>query len=242
MKNSFIIVIIAFILLTFSAGAAEKIIFVTTEYPPLEFMKDGQPAGLQVDIIKQVCKRLGIVPEIQLVPWKRALMYVKEGKADAIFAARHTEERTEFLHYPSEPMGVEKAVIIARKGSGISINTLDDLKGKTVYVVRSYKYEPKFDNHPDIKKEICDDDTDLVNRLAKGHFSLAAGADEIAMKYFCRQAGFRAETVYILKESPVYVAFSKKTATGKSLAEKFGEALRAVKKEGFTRKIEKQYQ
>ncbi|MDM8552407.1 transporter substrate-binding domain-containing protein [Desulfobacterales bacterium HSG2] len=239
-----VVTLVTIILLLFSANAmAEKLVFVTCEFPPLGFMKDGQPAGSQVEIVHEICNRLGLAAEIQVLPWKRAMMYAETGRAHAIFAAIRTKERNVFLYYPSEPLCFERAVILARKGSGIKVNSLDDLKGKGVYVVGGYAYTPEFDNHQGIKRVVCYDDKEVVKRLAKGHFHLAAGADEVTIKYFCKQVGFEAETVYVLNENPCYLAFSKK-GTGpkaKSLAEKFSRTLRQLREEGVIRKIESKY-
>jgi polar amino acid transport system substrate-binding protein len=137
---------------------------------------------------------------------------------------------------------IEKTVILAPKGSGMKINSLDDLKGKVVGAVRGYAYDPKFDNEKGIEKAECNDDAELVKIFAKGRVSLAAGADEGSMKYLCKKAGFEAEVVYVLNEMPSYIAFSKaKGERGKALNEKFSQALRQLKDEGFIKKIESKY-
>ncbi|MDM8552406.1 transporter substrate-binding domain-containing protein [Desulfobacterales bacterium HSG2] len=239
-----VVTLVTIILLLFSANAlAEKLVFVTCEFPPLGFMKEGQPAGSQVEIVHEICNRLGLTAEIQVLPWKRAMMYVEKGQAHAIFAARQNKERSAFLYYPSEPIGFERSVILARKGSGIKVHSLDDLKGKTVGVVRGYAYTPEFDSYQGIKRKDCNDDKQMVMMLAKGRFPLAIGADEVTVKYFCKQIGFEAETVYVLTEAPGYLAFSKKAAgpKGKSLAEKFSRTLRQLREEGVIQKIESKY-
>ncbi len=242
MKKS-VAVLLTFIFLSLSGSASgEKIVFVTSDQPPYVMSEKGQPSGLDIDIVQELCSRLGVEAEIRVLPWKRALKNAEKGEADAIFAPRNTEERAAFLYYPSEPLIIERTVILAPKGSGIKINSLDDLKGKVVGVVRGYAHDPKFDNEKGIEKAECNDDTELVKIFSNGRVSLIAGSDEGSLRYVCKQSGFEAETVYVLNEAPTYIAFSKaKGEKGKALTEKFSQALRQLKEEGFIKKIESKY-
>lgn len=242
MKNPAAALLIVIVLSLPVIASADKLVFVTSAQPPYVMSENGQPAGLDIDIIRELCRRLGVEAEIQVLPWKRALYHTEKGEADAIFAPRHTEERAKFLYYPSEPFILERTVILAPKGSGIKINSIDDLKGKVVGVVRGYSYDPKFDTEKGIEKVECNDDEELVKIFAKGRISLAAGSDEGTMKYLCKKAGFEAETVYVLNDAPTYIAFSKaKGEKGKALTEKFSQALGQLKNDGFFKKIESKY-
>lgn len=242
MKKVFFTVISAALILLPGIALAEKVVFISSEWPPYIMSENGKPAGIDAEIALELCKRLGVESEIQILPWKRVLKTVEKGEADAIFAVRHNEERTAFLYYPSEPLNIEKTVILAPKGSGIKVTGLDDLKGKSVGTVRGYVYDPKFDTHKEIEKIDCNDDAELVKVFTKGRVPLAASCDEITLKYLCKKANFDAETVYVLNETPSYIGFSKaKGENGKSLCDKFSEALRQLKQEGFIEKIQSKY-
>ena len=221
---------------------AENVVFATSEWEPYVISENGKPSGLDVEIVQELCKRLGLEPDIRILPWKRALVYMETGRADAIFAARHTEERARFLYYPSEPLNIERTVILALKGSGIRITKPDDLKGKAVGVVLGYVYGPEFDNCQGIKKDAARDDKQLILKLIKKRHPLAASSDEVTAKYLCKQAGAEAEVVYVLNETPSYIAFSKKRGEkGRAMAEKFSQMLRKLKEEGVIQKIESKY-
>jgi len=238
-----LIVTLAFFALIFlpTMVQAEKIVFATATQSPYVMSENGQLTGMDIDIIREVCKRLGFEPEIQLLPWTRALDYVEKGKVGAIFTPRRTEEREKFMYYSSEPLHIERTVIMTRKGSGIKVNKIDDLKGKNIGVVRAYTYGAEFDKYQEVKKIECDDDNQLVTILAKKRIELAAG-DEGTMKYLCKQAGLETEVVYVFSEDPSYVAFSKKLGEkGKALADKFSEALKKLKEEGFIEKVQSKY-
>ncbi len=244
MKRLLVTLIVA-IMLSFPASVlAEKVVFLSSEWPPyLMVSEKGEVTGLQVDIILDMCKRLKIESKIRVLPWKRALKYAEKGKGDAIFAMRHSEERAKFAIYPSEPILMERTVILARKGSGIKITKVDDLNDKIVGVVRGYAYSPEFDKHQGIKKSVCDNDEQVVKMFGKKRILLAVGADEGSIRYLCKKNGVEAEVVYVLNEVPGYIAVSKKAMgeKGKALAEKFAETLRQMKKEGVIEKIKSKY-
>jgi len=71
---------------------------------------------------------------------------------------------------------------------------------------------------------------------------LAAGADEGSVRYLCKKASLETEVVYVFSEAPSYIAFSKKLGEkGKALADKFSEALKKLKEEGFIEKVQSKY-
>lgn len=236
-------ILILMILLVLPVSAlAEKLVFVTTDWPPYAMLEQGQPAGMNVDIVKELCKRLGIEGEIQVLPWKRALRYVEKGEADAIFSARYTEERAKFMYYPSEHINDEKTIILARKGSGIKANSIEDLKGKSIGIVRGYAYGPELEKYQEMRKKVCDNDEQLVKIFANGLISLAAGMDEGSMRYLCKKAGIETEVVLVLDSTQSYIGFSKaKGEKGRIMGDKFSNALKQMREEGEIEKIQNKY-
>ena len=176
MKRPFIKLTLAILLFLPAIALAEKIVFATAIWPPYMMMKNEQLSGLDTEIVKEVCKRLKIEAEFQVLPWKRAVMYVKKGRVDAIFALRHTQERAKFVFYPSEPILMERTVILARKGS--SITKLDDLKDNIIGIVRGYAYSPEFDKQQGLKRMVCDSDELMIKMVGKKRIDLAADCSD----------------------------------------------------------------
>jgi polar amino acid transport system substrate-binding protein len=222
---------------------AETLVIATSLWPPYVVEEKGKLTGIDVEVVRELCRRLAIKSDIRVYPWKRALRYMEKGEADALFAPRRTPEREKFMYYPSEPIHMEKTVLIVPKGSGITITKLDDLKNRIVGVVRGYSYDPEFDKYPHMEKSVCDDDEQLVKMFVHKRISIIAGADEGSLRYLCKKAGVEVEVAYVFSAIPSYIAFSKKATgeRGKILAEKFGEALRELKKSDFIPKVESKY-
>jgi len=223
---------------------AEKIVFGNSRWPPYSIVEeDGRKTGINTEIVTELCRRIGIEAEFQTLPWKRALKYAEQGKIDAIYAARRTKEREKFLHYPSEPLLMERTVILAREGSGIRAAELADLKGMIVGVVRGFTYGPEFDSFKEIKKIECSDDEQVVKIFAVSKRTfLVASNEEGVTKYLCKKIGVKSEVVLVLDELPSFLAFSKSLGKrGEELANKFGDALKKMKKDGFIDKVRNKY-
>lgn len=221
---------------------AEKLVFVTSEFPPYVLMENGQLTGIHVEVIREICKRSGIEPDIQAVPWKRALKEVSEGRAACIFSPKKTEERETFLYFPSDAFDAEKTVLLALKGSDIKASGLDDLKGKNIGMVRGYSYGEKFDNNADIEKTECDNDAQMIKMIDKKRFPLIIG-EEGNLKLLAKKQGVQLETVCVLEAIPNYITFSKALGErGMALTEKFSETLKLLEHEGVIEKIRSKYQ
>ncbi|MDM8550511.1 transporter substrate-binding domain-containing protein [Desulfobacterales bacterium HSG2] len=63
---------------------AEKLVIATTAWPPYIIIENGQISGIDVETVRELCRRLGIELRLWDLPWKRALKYMKSGKVDAL--------------------------------------------------------------------------------------------------------------------------------------------------------------
>lgn len=223
---------------------AEKIVFATTQVPPFVYKENGSWTGIDVDMIREICKQHGLEPEFKDLPWKRGLNDVEKGKVDGMFPLFRTEERIKFMYFPSEYIDTVKTVILVRKGSEIKINNLDELKDKKVATVAGFSYGPVFDNHAGLKKEECNDMETQARILHKGRVP-AAVAPDLPFGFISRKLGFqdKFESVCIISEDHNYVGFSMKLPgeKGKSLAEKFGQSLRQLREKGIEEAILEKY-
>lgn len=240
-----LVVTLVMIVLFFPATAlAEKIkMACLKDFPPFQYWEKGQVTGIDADMVKEVCKRLEIEVEFRPVPWKRALKTAEKGDVTGILGALHKEERTKFLYYTTETIHTQKNVIMASKGSGIKVSSLDDLRDKTVGVIRGFSYGPKFDNYQGLRKKVCNNHEDLMRILNMGRIDVAPGSEKPFLfnsKNFGLQDRF--EVVYVIAEHPVYTVFSKAIGEkGKVLAEKFDTMLKQIKKEGVDQQIIDKY-
>ncbi|WP_339937981.1 substrate-binding periplasmic protein [Undibacterium luofuense] len=83
----------------------------------------------------------GVQFERKFVPWKRALQSAIEGKG-FVFGASQTPERLQHLVF-SEPIYIDNVWIVTRCDTRFSFNSIGDLKGKTIGMIRDAYYGPE---------------------------------------------------------------------------------------------------
>jgi polar amino acid transport system substrate-binding protein len=228
-----------------SSSAAETLEFVFSDFPPFEYTDNGSSAGINKEIIEEACRRLGVTPVFNQLPWKRALDYAKEGKADAIFSLFKNDERTRYYNFPQENINTVRMVLISNRESRIEITGLEDLRGKKVGVYLGSSYGDKFDAADWIIKETATTNESHLRKQDAGRTDVAV-MDERVAKYWCKKIGMEKRFSvhsYRLTENPTYVSFSKVKAekTGKNWAGRFSDVFKEMKNERFIERINKKY-
>jgi polar amino acid transport system substrate-binding protein len=121
-----------------SAATLEEIkkrgyMVVATEdnYPPFEFVQDGQPAGLDHDLYNLLKDWAGFQVKQEILPWQGLLAGVVSGQFDvAVSAATISDQRAQQLYF-SMPIAEATHYYMKRKGD-TRIQSIKDLSGLTV--------------------------------------------------------------------------------------------------------------
>jgi polar amino acid transport system substrate-binding protein len=231
--------VVASVFMVPSYSAAEKITLVFESYPPYESVEGGKIDGIDVAIIREVCKQLGLEPDFQERPWERAQSEVKSGAADAIFSLFKTDEREKFLFFPSKGLSYEKNIIVGKKGKGVKASSVADLKGKIVGVVKGYSYGDAFDNEvKNLKTDASTNVEMMLKKLDGGRMDVAI-TNELVYNSMVKKLKLqdKLEVVYVQSNDPLYVGFSKaKGEKGQKLAADFGRVLTEMDKKGLLKK------
>ena len=110
----------------------EGILTIATEgtYAPFSYYDDkNELKGYDVDIAREVAKKLNLKIEFLTAPWDAMLAAFDAGKADAVFnQVSITDERKKKYDY-AQPYTVVHGAIITHKDND-DIKSFDDLKGK----------------------------------------------------------------------------------------------------------------
>lgn len=114
-------------------GKRGLIVATEDDFRPFEFVKDGQPAGFDNEMIEDLRKYAPFEIKQQILPWTGILAGVSTGKYDAaITAAIITRERKQSLDFTT-PIADATHYYVKRKGD-TSITSIKDLAGRTVGV------------------------------------------------------------------------------------------------------------
>ena len=113
------------------APVPELLMVTAAEEPYVLPPKHPLGEGLDVDLAREALMRGGPYRlRVEQVPWRRVLAMLKAGQADFSPGVLQTEERREYLAF-SEPFGgTVRHSVYTRRGSGLRIRQLADLKGK----------------------------------------------------------------------------------------------------------------
>ena len=113
----------------------QLIIATSADYPPYESVdKDGNFTGLDMDIIREVAKRMGVEAKIQDMGFDSLVASVQEKKVDVVIAAMQgTPERAEKVDF-SIPYHMPKDGFLVAADSTLVINDPKDVAGKTIGV------------------------------------------------------------------------------------------------------------
>jgi len=105
------------------------------DYPPLSYLENGQPRGLDVDLAAELGRVLGRRIQVELLPFDEAQRRVQSGEADAVSDLGISPERREQFAL-SEATITHEFGLFVRRGDP-SVRGLRDLSEKRVGVTSS---------------------------------------------------------------------------------------------------------
>lgn len=136
MKRKFIkLLFLPLLLLETNLYSQEKLYVGTdaTEFPPFEYIENGEIKGFDIDLIKEIGKLLNKEVVLKNIQFDGLIPALQTGKLDIIIAGMTiTPEREKNINF-SEPYYTSKQLLITDENS--SLNTLESLKGSKIGVV-----------------------------------------------------------------------------------------------------------
>lgn len=214
--------------------------------PPMGFRdpKSNEIVGIDIDLAKEVAKKLGIQVEFKAIDWKAKEAELNTKKIDMIWNGfTITEARKQEVLFSEPYMDNTQAIIVA-KGSAIKAKA--DLKGKKIGVQAGSPAEDA----------IKDDDIELYNSIGAGNINkydtilmalldLEAGrvdavvADETVARYTITESGKEYEVLSEnFLEEEYGVGFRKADIAFKT---EFDKAFKAIKEDGTAATISEKW-
>jgi len=220
-----------------STGLAKELLIVRGDgyYPPFEMMMEGKPTGFHIDIVTSVAARIGLQAKFMTVPWKRAILLVQNGDADAISYMTKTKERSEFVYFHENNIlsHIENS-FFTLKDRDIKIRYTGDfhqLKPYTIGKLAGYSYGSSFDEISYLMQFYSASKEDqLIKMLIRKRFDIAIG-DRARISYIAKQLGYEHMIEFLnplASRTSQYLAFSKALPHQK-LAEEFANEMSRFK-------------
>lgn len=119
----------------------------TNEFPPFTYADaKGNAAGIEVEVMEEVARRLGLSIDITILPWPRMLTMMRSGELDCMFAAFHTEERASYMQFTQIPIHVSRLAIYTHRAGAFPLTRLEDLRGRRIGLIRDFQTVPALDD------------------------------------------------------------------------------------------------
>lgn len=241
--KKFIFIVLSLSALLAVQAQAQTIFMVANIWPP--YVDSSLPDdGLAMKIVKTAFKRVGYQPEVRIEKWEKALEGSKLGVYDVAGAIWKSESRQKKLHY-SEPYLTNNIVLVANVNSQIKFDSLSDLQGLLVGVLKDYQYDEKFMQDPKILKFQANRLTQNLIAVQNGKLDVAVADKRLAMYELQHFMGNNTNDFQFLAKPlssrKLYVAAPMENAASKTLIAKFNQGLAAIKKDGTYQKILDEY-
>lgn len=188
MKKSLILVMPIAMILCHPVFSQEirQVTFVSDPWPPFTIGKEGGPAqgGISIEICREIFSRLGLNFASRLLPWKRAMVYLKTGEADLTFPLIQNQERSTYIAFTDIVMNDKSRVwfLAQRNGSLIEWESVEDLKPYTIGIVSGYTHGEIFEQAIGkgiLKTERCISYEQGIRKLIHSRMDILLGNESV---------------------------------------------------------------
>lgn len=221
-----------------SETAADTLIVGTNaEFPPFEYIEQGNIVGFDVDLINEISKIIGKKVEFKNMAFDSLLIAMQAGKINCIISGMTaTDARRQHVNF-SEPYFVSKQAVIVPEDS--DIQKFEDLKGRKIGVVIGYTGDIVVtDKYKDTSSITRYDATgQAVMALTAGKIDATVLDMEPAKEYVANNKGIKVLDT-ALAEEEYSIALPKDNT---ALLDEINKALKTLKENGTYDKIYAKY-
>lgn len=158
-------------------------------FPPMGFKDEkNEIVGFDIDLAKEVAKRLGREVEFKAIDWNSKEAELKSGRVDILWNGLDiTDKRKENMLF-SEPYMDNRQIVFVAKNGKMAVAGEADLAGKTIGTQSGGTTEEYFENKPELKASMKEVKyyPDYINAfmdLENGRLDAVVG-DEIIGRYY----------------------------------------------------------
>jgi polar amino acid transport system substrate-binding protein len=176
----------------------------------------GNLAGIDIDLVHALEKRLGVTIEIELHPWSRCLEMMRDGEVDLMSGLAWSEDRARYILYLKPSYHSVQPVFYTLSGKGSAIATYNDLFGKRIGQSMNTVYFEPYNSDVRLFKVDLSSETQILQLLSLGRIDVAVGTDP-NISWDIKRLGYKGvfeHTAYLPPvKTELYIGVSKKSGT-----------------------------
>lgn len=191
--------------------------------------KDEALLGITPEYVEAVEGRSGLDIQIDLKPFQRAIVDLKEGKVDMIASSDHPGLR-QFAE-PVVSFGDLQMTLFTRKS--YQLKSVEDLKGMKIGILRGLPLEYLFTDHPEIELVYVNSEQSGFDSVSRGYLDGTVFA-EVAYRYYAELNGWPYSHLHqslFIGAIPVY-AWTLKGRENEPRFKRLKATIEAMRKDG----------
>ncbi len=193
---------------------------------PFTLVRNGQPAGIHVELVKLAIENVGMEAKFLAMPWKRCLRENEQGRVDAVVSASYKAKRAKYLYFPDDAalskksplrlMQIEYVVVTLKKDHYTFTGNLSTLP-VPVRIPAGYSLADDLKKKGINVDDSSQSDTANIQKLVRDKEGSVVLIPELATLLDARVAnkGKLDISKIPISSKSYYVAFSKKTKIAK---------------------------
>lgn len=224
---------LALLLLFSLQGFTSGLTWMTENYPPFNFERNGETVGIASDLLMEMFKITGDSysrADLKVLPWAPSYTRVQKANNHILFSMTLTDKRKPIFKWVG-PITESSNYILALKSAGLKINGPEDLNKIKIGTVRGDVGQELVLGLGVSEQAVVSLPTaeDVCKALYSGQVQAMAYVLQTA-QFVCSREGHDAgqiENVYKLNSGEVYFAFNKQIDD--SVIKKYQDAMDKVK-------------
>lgn len=237
--------------LHFQASADDALDIAILEYPPYEYTDNGEFHGVSVRLVEAVFQRIEQPIKLQVLPWSRALKFLREGRIDGLIEVLVVPERLTYIDFSQIVLMEERITLFVVEDSPVTFD--GDLTALSEYhfgARQDFSYGTIFDEavaNKVIKYMSIDVEFDtLLLKLCTGDIDILIGEKDTIhyassrVKVLQNTSIKRCKNIKrlspVIQSTSAYMGFSKVRKLT-HIRDQFDEALSEMKRDGSYEKI-----
>lgn len=215
-----------------SLAPAQSLTIYTEIDPPNQIQnEEGELAGMAVEIVREIQRRVGNTDPINVVPWSRGYLELQTLPNIVLFSTARTKERNPLFKWVG-PIDERRYVLYVRADSKIQLRTLEDARKLAAIGVYKDDVRDLYLTGKGFKNlDRTIDNLSNVKKLMSGRIDAFAYATT-GLPELARMAGYHPEDMkeaLPLLNVQLYIAMSK--ATPDATVRAWSDALAKMKKD-----------